>query len=93
MTNKGKRSAVALTTALALTACGTGTAPRQATSTEQAQPACTELAVWPLMVQTHGADEAARMWTELAAQGWTNPRSGEATYLVEPGCADAWPSA
>jgi hypothetical protein len=57
---------------------------------EQAEQTCTELAVWPAMVATHGEDEAAGMWADMVADGWTNPRSGEATYLVQPGCADAW---
>jgi maltose-binding protein MalE len=91
MTNKGKRTALALA-ATAVLATATGCTTSQATSsTHQAEQAsCTELAVWPQMVQTHGVDEAARMWAQLVTVGWTNPRSGEATYLVQPGCADAW---
>lgn len=86
MTNRGKRIALALAATAALsTACTTDTAQHQA-----AQPTCTQLAVWPLMVHTHGAAKAARMWADLVHVGWTNPRSGETTYLVQPGCADAW---
>jgi hypothetical protein len=59
-------------------------------ATQTAEQTCTELAVWPAMVATHGEDEAAGMWADMVADGWTNPRSGDATYLVQPGCADAW---
>lgn len=51
---------------------------------------CTELAVWSLVVGTHGEDGAREVWDALTGAGWTNPRSGETTYLVQPGCADAW---
>jgi ABC-type glycerol-3-phosphate transport system substrate-binding protein len=87
MTNRSKRMALALA-ATAVLATATGCTTSQATSSGQAS--CTELAVWPQMVQTHGVDEAARMWAQLVTVGWTNPRSGEPTYLVQPGCADAW---
>lgn len=42
---------------------------------------CTEIASWP---------EAQAAWDGLVAQGWTNPRNGDVTILVQPGCADAW---
>jgi hypothetical protein len=57
---------------------------------QAAQPTCTELAVWPHVVATHGVEQAAAMWSDLVAQGWTNTRNGDPAYLVQPGCADAW---
>jgi hypothetical protein len=60
-------------------------------ATQTAEQTCTELAVWPAMVATHGEDEAAGMWADMVADGWTNPPQWRGHLpLVQPGCADAW---
>lgn len=56
------------------------------TTTVYTLPVCDTVVGWDATVAADGA-HAGQAWQSLVDQGWTNPRSGDTTLLVQPGCA------